>query len=154
MDLIIGPLYGSGFMPVAKFAKDHSIAIVSPFTQVNRILFSNPFVCKVTPSTTLQLERMASYVVDSFSTQNIILVSNSNPKEVAFFNAFKAAANKDLLAAGIAPADSVKQAAGLGGVQALLSTTKTNVVILPSNNQSYVTDFISKLNSWHEKYKI
>ena len=38
MDLMIGPLYGSGFVPVANFAKEHSIAIVSPFTQVNKIL--------------------------------------------------------------------------------------------------------------------
>jgi ABC-type branched-subunit amino acid transport system substrate-binding protein len=59
MDLIIGPLYGSSFMPVAKFAKENGIAIVSPFTQVNKILFENPYVCKVSPSITLQIEKMA-----------------------------------------------------------------------------------------------
>ncbi|MCK6649751.1 MAG: LysM peptidoglycan-binding domain-containing protein, partial [Bacteroidia bacterium] len=53
MDLIIGPLYGSSFMPVAKFAKENEIPIVSPFTQVNKILFENPYVCKVSPSVTL-----------------------------------------------------------------------------------------------------
>ncbi|MDQ3049097.1 MAG: LysM peptidoglycan-binding domain-containing protein [Bacteroidota bacterium] len=154
MDLIIGPLYGSGFMPVARFAKENFIPIVSPFTQVNKILFNNPYVCKVSPSATLQIEKMAKFVVDSFQTQNIILVNNSNIKEAAFFNAFKATANLELIKAGHLPADSVKEAYGLSGVHALLSSVKTNIVILPSNNQSYVTDFISKLNSLHEKNKI
>jgi LysM repeat protein/ABC-type branched-subunit amino acid transport system substrate-binding protein len=154
MDLMIGPLYGSNFIPFSKFAKEHEIPIVSPFTQVNKILFNNPFVCKVSPSTTLQIEQMASFVVDSFHNQNIILINNGNSKESAFFNAFKTTANKALLTKGLTPADSVKEVLGLGGIQNAISSTKKNVIILPSNNQSYVTDFISKLNVMKEKYDI
>jgi LysM repeat protein/ABC-type branched-subunit amino acid transport system substrate-binding protein len=154
MDLMIGPLYGYSFMPIAKFAKEHNIAIVSPFTQVNKILFNNPYVCKVSPSTTLQVEQMARFVIDTFQTENIILVNNSNVKESSFFNAFKNTANQALFKAGRSASDSVKIAYNLNAVQNMLSTTKTNVVVLPSNNQSYVTDFISKLNTMRDKYKI
>jgi LysM repeat protein/ABC-type branched-subunit amino acid transport system substrate-binding protein len=154
MDLMIGPLYGSGFVPVANFAKEHNIAIVSPFTQVNKILFNNPYVSKVSPSVTLQVEQMAHFVVDSFKTQNIILVNNSNPKEVSFFNAFKNTANAELLKAGATPADSVKIAFGSGNTLSMLSTTKVNVIILPSNNQSYITEFITTLNGLKDRYKI
>jgi LysM repeat protein len=154
MDLMIGPLYGSSFVPFSKFARENEIPIVSPFTQVNKILFNNPYVCKVSPSTTLQIEQMAHFVVDSFGKQNIILVNNSNAKELSFFNAFKSTANKALLDAGGLPADSVKEVLGLGGIQNFISTTKKNIVVLPSNNQSYVTDFISKLNVMKEKYDI
>lgn len=154
MDLFFGPLYGSGFMPVAKFAKEHQIAIVSPFTQINKILFNNPYVCKLSASTTLQVERMADFVVDSMSDRNIILVNNLNVKELPFFTAFKTKANADLLAKGKSAADSVKIAVGLSGVQSLLNSSKENVVILPTNNQSYVTDFISKLNIMSDKHKI
>ncbi len=154
MDLIIGPLYGSGFIPVANFAKEHSIAIVSPFTQVNKILFNNPYVSKVSPSITMQVEQMAHFVVDSFKTQNVILVNNSNPKEVSFYNAFKVAANADLLKAGLPVSDSVRIGFGIGNTQSMLSTTKVNVIVLPSNNQSYVTEFISTLNTFKDKYKI
>lgn len=154
MDLMIGPLYGSSFIPVSKFAKEHEIPIVSPFTQVNKILFNNPYVCKVSPSTTLQIEQMANFAVDTFHTQNIILVNNGNPKELGFYNAFKTTANKALIAKGHAPADSVKEVLGLGGIQNALSSTKINVVVLPSNNQSYVTEFISKLNVMKEKNNI
>jgi LysM repeat protein/ABC-type branched-subunit amino acid transport system substrate-binding protein len=154
MDLMIGPLYGSSFIPFAKFAKEHEIPIVSPFTQVNKILFNNPYVCKVSPSTTLQIEQMAKYVVDSFSTQNIILVNNGSIKEQNFYMAFKTVANKCLLEKGFAPADSVKEVLGIGGIQNAISSTKTNIVVLPSNNQSFVTDFIGKLNVMKEKYNI
>ncbi|CAN5405333.1 LysM peptidoglycan-binding domain-containing protein [soil metagenome] len=154
MDLMIGPLYGSDFLPISNFAKEHEIAIVSPFTQGNKILFNNPYVSKVSPSITLQVEQMAHFVVDTFKTQNIILVNNSNIKEVSFFNAFKNTANAELLQAGIAKSDSVKIAYGLGNAQSMLSTTRINVIVLPSNNQSYVTEFISQLNTYREKYKI
>jgi ABC-type branched-subunit amino acid transport system substrate-binding protein len=164
---MIGPLYGSSFMPIASFAKEHNIAIVSPFTQINKILFNNPYVSKVSPSITLEVEQMAHFVVDSFQTQNIILVNNLNVKdpsyylkELPFYNAFKNTANKSLLDKGGAFSDSVKEVVGLAaaaavnGISAKLSSTKINVIVLTSNNQSYVTDFIGKLNMLKDKYKI
>lgn len=154
MDLIIGPLYGSSFMPVAKFAKEHTIPIVSPFTQVNKILFNNPYVCKVSPSVNLQVEQMAHFVTDTFRTQNIILVSSQNMKEAPFFNAFRKTANENLLKAGRAASDSVKLVFNINALQSMLHTEKINVVVLPSNNQSFVSDFISKLNVLNDKYKI
>jgi LysM repeat protein/ABC-type branched-subunit amino acid transport system substrate-binding protein len=154
MDLMIGPLYGSSFIPFSKFAKEHEIPIVSPFTQVNKILFNNPYVCKVSPSVTLQIEQMANFVTDTFQLQNIILVNNASAKEAALYSAFKTAANKALIAKGMAPADSVKEVLGLGGIQNVISSTKRNIVVLPSNNQSYVTEFIGKLNVMKEKYDI
>lgn len=154
MDLMIGPLYGSSFMPVAKFAKENGIAIVSPFTQINKILFNNPYVCKLSPSGTLQVEQMARFVVDTFSLDNVILVNNLNAKEAPFFNTFRTTANAELLKKGFAPADTLKIAPGVGAVQNLLHSSKKNIVVLPSNNQSYVTDFISKLNIMADKNKI
>ncbi|MCW3082910.1 MAG: hypothetical protein JWP12_276 [Bacteroidetes bacterium] len=154
MDLMIGPLYGYSFIPFSKYAKEHQIAIVSPFTQVNKILFNNPYVCKVASSTTLQIEQLAHYVVDTFHTQNIILVNSGMAKDAGLYNTFKATANKSLLEKGHSAADSVKEVVGLSGVQSMLSATKTNIVILPSNNQSYVTEFIGKLNNMKEKHDI
>lgn len=154
MDLMIGPLFGSSFMPVAKFAKEHSIPIVSPFTQINKILFDNLYVCKMLPSSAMQLELMANYMVDSFKTQNLILLNNGSPKEVTFYNAFKKAGNKALKKAGGTAADTLREARSIPAVESMMNSAKTNVVILPSNNQSYVTEFISKLNKVNEKNKI
>jgi LysM repeat protein/ABC-type branched-subunit amino acid transport system substrate-binding protein len=153
MDLMIGPLYGSSFMPVAKFARDNSIPIVSPFTQINKILFDNLYVCKMLPSTAMQIELMANYVVDTFNTQNIILVNNGNSKEVTFFNTFKKIASRALIKAGHTANDSLKEVRNVPQIESLLSTSKTNVIILPSNNQSYVTEILSKLYTIADKDK-
>lgn len=160
MDLMIGPLYGSSFLPFAKFAKENGIAIVSPFTQVNKILFNNPYVCKVSPSLTLQLEQMANFVIDSFAAQNILVVNNGASKEASFYNTFKTAANKALSDKGHPAADTVREVLGFGGAQAAsnviaaLNPGKTNIVVLTSNNQSYVTEFIGKLNQAKDKHVI
>lgn len=154
MDLIIGPLYGTSFLPVSKFAKENEIAIVSPFTQVNKILFNNPYVCKVSPSSALQMEQMAKFVVDTFRTQNVILINTTSAfnKDDVYYNTFKSNANQLLKISGIN--DTLKETKTIAGVQLMLSTTKTNVIVLPSTNQSFVTDFLSKLNTYREKYKI
>ncbi len=154
MDLMIGPLYGSGFMPVAKFAKDHMIPIISPFTQINKILFDNPYVCKVLPSSVLQVEQMAHFVIDSFQSQNIILVNNGNMKEISFYNAFKNIAKAAALEKKYPASDSVKEAKNFPVMEGLLSSSKVNVIVLPSNSQSYVTEFISRLNTLQDKNKI
>ncbi len=117
-------------------------------------MFDNPYVCKVLPSGTLQVEQMARFVVDSFHTQNVILVNNGNLKEVSFYNAFKNTAKLALLEKNYPVSDSIKEAKNLPVVEGLLSTTKVNVIVLPSNSQSYVTEFISRLNGLKEKYKI
>lgn len=153
MDLFIGPLYGADFMPVSKFAKDHHIAIVSPFIQINKILFNNPYVCKLAPSTTLQVEQMGRFVNDSLGKENLILVNAGNPKEYPFFNAFKSVVNENLQKNGAAT-DSVKIAQNVSAVQSMLVSGKENVVVLPTNNQSYVTEFLGKLNILSDKYSI
>lgn len=154
MDLIIGPLYGTSFMPAAKFAKEHMIPIVSPFAKVNKILFNNPYVCKVSPSEILQVEQMAHFVVDTFKLQNIIAVSSQNMKEFPMFNAFKKVANENLLKTGRAASDSVKLVYNINALQGMLQLDKTNVIVLPSNNQSFVSDVLNKLNVLNNKYKI
>lgn len=154
MDLMIGPLYGSNFIPVSRFAKDHMIPIVSPFIQVNKILFDNPYVCKVSPSNSLQIEQVAHYVVDSFHTQNIILINNGNTKESSFISTFKNSSKAALIENNHSVTDTIKEAKNFPAMLEMFQPGKTNVVVLPSNNQSYVTEFVSRLNSTAEKNKV
>ncbi|MEO6903014.1 MAG: LysM peptidoglycan-binding domain-containing protein [Bacteroidia bacterium] len=153
MDLIIGPLYGSSFIPVAKYAKERNIPIVSPLTQSNKILFNNSYVCKAAPSSVTQLEQMAYYVIDSFKNQNIILVNNSNIKEASLYNAFKNTANQKLKSTGQSK-DSIKTVPTIEMLEKMLTLTKINVIVLPSNDQSYVSGFVRKLYVLGNKYKI
>jgi len=156
MDLIIGPLYTSSFMPFSIFAKKHNIPIVSPFIQANKILFNNPQVCKIQPSATLQVERMAHFVVDSFAKENIIEVEMIASSEAALFNTFKNTANAELIKM---KKDTVKRVKGLAGVESALSDTKINIIVLPTSTndkviQPYVTEFVRGLHVHCEKHKL
>ncbi len=151
LDLIIGPLYTSSFVPVMKFAADHRIPAVSPLSQQNKILFNNVYISKATPSVTTQLEQCAKFIADSFPTANILLLNNSNPKDAAYVSTYRKNLQADLPKKN--PGDTLKEIKSLGGLVPFLSPTKTNVVIVPSVNQSYVTDILRRLNELAEKNK-
>lgn len=154
MDLIIGPLYGSSFIEVSKFAKEHEINIVSPFTQQNKILFNNPFVSKVTPTGIAQLEEMAAFVARKYKNENIILLNSNNLKEASSVSAIKGKITAELKKVSMGKVDTLKEVKSSTALIGLLSTNKNNVIILPSNSQVYVTDVISKLHLQSGKYNI
>jgi len=152
LNLIIGPFAGSVFLPVSKFAHQHSIPIVSPLSQQNKILLNNEYVSKMTPSITTQLEEEAGFVARNYVGQNVVLVSNSNSKEIQYVSIFRTRLNEILKASG--SSDSIFNVKAAEGVGKALSLTKVNVVVIPSNSQAYVTDILRTLNTLSDKYQI
>ncbi len=152
MNLIIGPLSGSCFMTVAKFAHKNNIAIVSPLMQQNKVLLNNPQVSKMIPSVTTQLEGEAAFIARSYKGQNVILVSNSNPKEAPYSAIFSARFSE--LARVSGGGDTLRQIKASEGFAKFLSSTKVNVLVIPSNSQAYITDLLRALNTLLDKYQI
>lgn len=148
MNLIIGPLYTSNFIPVSKYAKENNIPIVSPLSQLNKILFNNPLASKATPAVVTQVEKMAEYVSQRYGKRNIVLVNNGNSKEGHLVNIFKSTANAGLIKY-MNRKDTIREvlylSKGISGLEAALSKTDTNIIIVPANNQSFVTDFMTAL---------
>lgn len=151
MHLIIGPLYSSNFIKVSVFAKEKGIPIVSPFAQQNKMLFRNPYVSKPTPAVVTQLEEMGEYIVNKYGGENIILLSS---KDTAFSNPVRKRIKALLAAKQIAPPDSLKEVKAVAGISPLISQTKNNIIIVPSNSRVYVTEVLSKLNNLAEKNNI
>ena len=141
MDMIIGPLSGKKFEPVLRFAKENDINIVSPTLQGNNILMGNQNVSKTTPSYVTQADFIGKYVGDKFSGQNIIVFNSANPKDKAYISTFKKTVNPILLKSH---ADTVKEMM-FTTMNNFLSTTKPNIIVIPSTNQSFVTEAVSKL---------
>lgn len=151
MNLIIGPLYSANFVKVARFAKDNRIAIVSPLAQQNKILFRNPYVSKVNPALTTQMEEMGEYIVNKYAGQNIILLSG---KDTLYRNPIRNRMVSLLAAKQVAASDTLKEVKSVGAISGLISQTKANIIIVPSNARVYVTDVLSKLNNIAEKNNI
>ncbi|MBA3901443.1 MAG: amino acid ABC transporter substrate-binding protein [Bacteroidetes bacterium] len=142
MDLIIGPLYLSGFNVIANFAKEHKIPIIAPFVQQNSIINDNELVLKSLPSTTTQFEQLAKYISSYYSGQNVVMVHKGSMAEKPMASAF---ANK-MKESGYNVKEIIYSSAGISGVNAALSHTKNNIIVVPSNDQVFITDLITKLN--------
>lgn len=97
MDLIIGPFLPNVFPIVANFAKDRDIPIVSPLYSDDRDMLRRfPNMFQVTPDVKTQMNDMASYVVDRFPEDNVILVHSNQPGISNLISGFKNTLNEEL----------------------------------------------------------
>lgn len=155
LDLIIGPLFPSDFKTVSAYAKQASIPIVSPFTQQNKILYKNNLVSKVNPSQYTLLESLADYCVDSLKNNSaVFIINNGSLKEAPYVKAFKQHYIEKLYKSGYTEKDSVREVKGLAGFKSTYIPGKKNIVVLFSNNQVYLADFITQLAVYSDKKDI
>lgn len=151
MDLIIGPFSPAPFDEVADFAVAHNIAIVSPVSAANRVLFKNPTAMKTLPSVTTQMEQLAVHIAKERRDDNVIMISSGMLKEKKMSGAFKDKINALRAAEG---KDSILVNSGFSGIESKLKKDQMNVIVIPSMSQAYVTDLLRNLNTLAEKYKI
>ncbi|MFN7013391.1 MAG: LysM peptidoglycan-binding domain-containing protein, partial [Bacteroidia bacterium] len=141
-DLIIGPLYANGFNVAAKFAKERKIPIVSPFVQTPSILKNNLFTNKVTPSQVVLIQETAEFIASNYALENIIVVTHNTTKDKTLLNTFVTSFRNKT---GNPLKEVNYSVNGISGVSNLLHPSKKNIIVIPSNEQSVVTDIISKI---------
>ena len=95
------------------------------------------------------MEHVAEYVVNAFSKANIIIVHNGLKKEKNLVDAFKIKFTQ-------LSKDSAKEVLfkdlKFAGYKQKLSTSKTNLIVICSNDQAFVTDFFNKSNAIKDDY--
>jgi len=144
LDLIIGPLYNSPFKIVAAEAKKYQIPCVSPLTQQNKVLFDNVFTSKLIPSNNTLLQGLGDYCVDSLIKQNIVLVNSGNIKDLQNIKAFKNYYNQKVK-------DTLTEVRGIIGAKAAYKTDKMNYYIVLTENEPFISDFLTQLNIFSDK---
>lgn len=145
LDAIFGPLYLSSFKVVATHAKNNQIPIVSPVIQQNKILYKNNLASKVTPSQYTLIEGLAGFCADSLMASHHLILVNATSKDASYNRAFKDKFNENLLKQNKTLKDSIVEVKGIAGVKGAYKPDKPNVVILFTNNQVYLQDFITQL---------
>lgn len=151
--LWVGPFHSEGANAAAQAAKGSSIPIVIPYSQQNKLLLGNEFAIKLTPSLSTEMETMAHTLVAKNAKANFIIVHNGLAKEKTMVQLLKKKLNAILVN------DSAHQViyknTGSKGFISQLSTMRDNVIIITSNDQAFVTDFINKTKGLDEKqYKL
>ncbi|MCD6069195.1 MAG: cwlS [Bacteroidetes bacterium] len=153
IDLIIGPMFNSTFKVVSEKAREKNIPIVSPVTQQNKILFNNPYSSKTTPSNITLLEALAEFVADSFRTQNIVIINSGKPKEQSFVKTFKTHYNEYLALTYNNTKDTVNEVKGYPPAKAAYTSAKKNYFVILSEDEVFLTDVLTQLNSFIDKKK-
>ena len=149
-DVVIGP-FNSNYAPfVAEYCKKYKKIYITPFGQVGKILLNNEYACKISSSPSTQMEHIASYISEEYKKCNYVIVHNGLKKEKNLVDAFKTKY-------AILFKDSIKEVLykdlKFAGLKQRLSSSKTNVVVVCSNDQAFVTDFFNKLNGVKDDYK-
>lgn len=147
MDLIIGPLFSANIKPVAEFALENKIPIVSPFTKSINFLEGNPFAIKITPSEKTLAKRVLTYFNTTFPNCNFILVNTNSRRDSVLHAAYYQALDEmgitdtnrihKIMSKNSSPSSFFR-----GGVK--------NVVIYVNSKEVTVKAFITGFNKAHK----
>ena len=156
MDLIIGPVYSSNYNIVRDYSFQYNINFVSPLSNNRNILEHNPFIFLVNPSKKMLMHRIAQFITPSIDTVKTIIFTEK-------FNQEQTQHSQELIS-------FIKQMAweklGLDRVEIeaiefeptgkigyyILSKEKTNIVVIPSGNETFVNSLLNQLNALKNVY--
>jgi len=157
MDLIIGPVNYWNLEIVAEFARRHEIPMVSPFSSGKDIVNYNPWVFQTTPTYEVEFRAWADYLSDYYS-KTLILVHRGDSNEYErirflkkelFQRISEKADLEDLVFKEVIINDSVNV-----DIANVLNKEQENLVIVPSDNEAYVSNVISPLFYQLNEYDI
>lgn len=155
-DLIFGPIYGQNIPIVVERAKEFKIPIVSPLSTNQTFLTQYPLAFQVSPHDSILYQQSISYN-QQLKAGNYVIIDNGNRPNAKFVNLFKKAFFKgkkleDISHLGYA---EITYYAGDGelNLDSFIDSVE-NVVIIPSDDQAFVSDVVSRLNTLNHKYKI
>ena len=161
MDMIIGPLYRSNFSIVTDFAGKNAIPVVSPLISTNRILKGNPQVIKTKPCVQTNMEKISLFVAKRYIDKKIIVIHNEDQGEKLlskiFVNSISRflAGNMDSALVVLPLLRTISyQERKMEAVEEALSVEDTNIIIIPSRDQVFVSKLISELADLKEDYNM
>jgi len=150
-NVVIGS-FNSNYAPfVADYCKKNKKIYCTPFGQQGKILLNNESAFKASASNTTQLESVADYLKSNFNNSQCVVVHNGLKKEKNLVDAFKLKYNS---LAGDTAREVLFKDVKLAGLKLKLSNLKINNIVVTSNDQAFVTDFINKISTIKEDYKI
>lgn len=157
-DLIIGPVYSKNFKLAANFAQQNKINIVSPVPLAsNDLVYTNPFIFMTNPSMNTKVAKISDYIANTYD-RSIVVVHNGTMEEEKIINLFKDRLVKSFISNENVNEIVFKQVnykvSGIDGVLDALSIGLDNIVIIPSSDEAFITDIVTRLNFNKSRYKI
>jgi LysM repeat protein len=150
MEIFIGPFDSLLLEKALPFAKDHNIKVISPLSQNVNLLKGNPQLYQVNPAESSKIDGAIQYLATQ-KNKNIILVKSNRVGDKDIFNLFEQKLNL-LRTQGL----QFKLHAGNkdGALSSKLESDKENLIIMPSVEETAISDVLRNMNYVNEKYKI
>ena len=148
-DLIIGPIYNHEIELVSEFSRNYQIKMVTPLSDELRFADENPMLFQVYPSFNAQIEEYAKYI-SNFQDKNIVLVHNGDSLGYHNIQQVKERIFSYLSVDTNLNSIQFKEVAFKDSINALqhaLSKETENIFVIPSNDEAFVTDVITNLNT-------
>lgn len=146
VDLIIGPFYGSLFPIASKYAVDHKITIINPFSTRTDFVKENEAVYKLIPPLSSRPESIQKHILSHQPDFYVILWydAEDNVELAAYENYFKS---------NQIPYTLTKVKPETYSLNLTLSSTKHNVIIALFQNQTNVINQMRLLEGIKNQYQ-
>ncbi len=157
MNLIIGPAYTHDVRTAALFAKQNKIPLVSPLSSQSNILDSNHFIFQINPNQEYEIEQAIKYIA-SMTNFNIILIYSPYIVDYDIVRLFKNKIERFINVDSVNPLDSVTMIAyeddGRFRIGKALSASRKNLIIIPSERETFVSSVIADMGVFANEYRI
>jgi len=153
MNLIIGPAYSSCVKMAAPICAQKKIYMVSAFSKSSDLIDENPYVIKTLPSRKSFLTAIAEHAMKDYAESNFVLLGeNENSKNNC--EIISGVFSEKGAKATTVKVNASKLAISVDELKASLSKEKTNVIIMPTENEAFITRFINSVYKLSTDYKI
>jgi len=159
VDIIFGPMHKASLAVISDMTREKGTYIVSPNTFSNEVFEDNPYLFRVNASRETMLKYLANYVAINHANDNVVMVNSERSKDWPFRNLFKTYYNEAVQTYPNKYSDSLRSATKAGfsdaGISKWLRTDVKNILVVPSNELAFVSDFMTRLSRLSEsKYDI
>ncbi len=158
VDLVVGPVYSTHYLTVSEYLKEKEVNLVSPLAKKTRLISNNHNSFLLTPSNKTLFEALSYFIAKDENVSNVLLLHNGKKKEIEYAGVFKEQFAKGLNEQEILSTPSFKminyRLGGVKSVESELDSVIPNVVVIPSNDEVFVTDIVAKLNVLGLRYPV
>lgn len=157
LDLIIGPVYEDNFKIVQNATDSMSIPMINPIIQGTDVVNWSSYTIDMFPSDATVANQICKLIIQN-DTSNIYFVHSGFVDDLVIVEPFKKAYLNTLLNAGKDTSNYFKELMFSDSkkmdLKSHISKEESNLIIVLSDNQAFVSNVFTKLNILTEEYQI
>ncbi len=152
LNLIIGPANIDCYKIAAEYCKSKNIYLISPFSKNAEIVDQYPNAVKIVPNKKSYLDAVAKSAAQNYAGANFIVIGDreESRRNADYIEGLFSAQSITVTKLYFEPG---KLTLSVEAFLAKLSKEKVNVVIYPSDNESFITKFLNSMSKHTKDYQ-